>query len=279
MLGWNNIPITRHLKIMNTERIQTIIQKEWAEVFKNRIVLFTISALPLLLTALPLGIFFSMRGGGTPSGDISDLPPALVEACGALSGNACMQLYILNQFLPMFMLLPIFIPMAIAAYSIVGEKTTRSLEPLLATPITTEELLMGKALAAVIPAVVVTWVAFIVFIIGAPLVGIEPIVFASALNQTWLVAIFIIGPLLSVLSVNFALMVSSQVNDPRVAEQISAVLIVPILGLVFGQITGFIIVNVQFMAMAALVLLVLDIALIFLGARLFQRENILTKWK
>lgn len=264
---------------MNTERIQTIIQKEWAEVFKNRIVLFSISALPLLLTAMPLGIFAASRGGALPDGSISDLPPALLEACGALSANACVQLYILNQFLPMFMLLPIFIPMAIAAYSIVGEKTTRSLEPLLATPITTEELLAGKALAAVIPAVLVTWGAFIIFLIGAPLTGVEPVVFASALNQAWLAAIFIIGPLLSVLSVNFALMVSSRVNDPRVAEQISAVLIVPVLGLVFGQLTGVIIVNLQFIATAALVLLIIDIALIFLGARLFQRENILTKWK
>lgn len=263
---------------MNTDRIQTILQKEWAEVFKNRIVIFTISALPLLLTALPLGIF-AASSGGLPAGDISDLPPSMVEACGGLSANACLQLYILNQFLPLFMFMPIFIPMAIAAYSIVGEKTTRSLEPLLATPITTEELLAGKALAAVIPAVLATWAAFLIFIIGAPLVGAEPIVFASALNQTWLIAIFIIGPLLSVLSVNFALMVSSRVNDPRVAEQISAVLIVPILGFVFGQLAGVIIVNVQFMLTTALVLAVLDVALIYLGARLFQRENILTKWK
>jgi len=263
---------------MNIERIQTIIQKEWAEVFKNRIVIFTITALPLLLAALPLGIFAAGRGG-LPAGDLSDLPPAMMKACGGLSANACLQLYILNQFLPLFMLMPIFIPMAIAAYSIVGEKTTRSLEPLLATPITTEELLAGKALAAVIPAVLATWAAFLIFIVGAPLLGAEPIVFISALNQTWLIAIFIIGPLLSVLSVNFALMVSSRVNDPRVAEQISGVLIVPILGFVFGQLTGFIIVNVQFMLTTALVLAAIDVALIFLGARLFQRENILTKWK
>ena len=51
----------------------------------------------------------------------------------------------------MFMLIPLFIPVNIAAYSIVGEKTTHSLEPLLATPISTGELLAGKNLASVIP--------------------------------------------------------------------------------------------------------------------------------
>ena len=37
------------------DKIKTIIAKEWAEVFKNRMVLFTVAFLPLILTALPLG--------------------------------------------------------------------------------------------------------------------------------------------------------------------------------------------------------------------------------
>jgi ABC-2 type transport system permease protein len=264
---------------MNTDRIITILQKEWAEVFKNRIVIVTITAVPLLLVAIPLGIIAFSSGSATPVGSVTDLPPAMLEACGALSAKACFQLFLLNQFLPLFMFMPLFIPIAIAAYSIVGEKTTRSLEPLLATPITTEELLISKALAAVIPAVLATWGAFLFLIIGAPIVGMEPIVLASALNQAWLVAIFIIGPLLSILSVNFALIVSSRVTDPRVAEQISAVLIVPILGFIFGQLAGVILADLKFMAYTALVLVGLDVALVYLGARLFQRETILTKWK
>ena len=68
-----------------------------------------------------------------------------------------MQIYLINEFLLLFMMMPLIIPITIAAYSIVGEKTTRSLEPLLATPITTAELLIGKGLAAAIPAIAATW--------------------------------------------------------------------------------------------------------------------------
>jgi ABC-2 type transport system permease protein len=271
---------TFNLQQANMQRIQTIIDKEWAEVFQNRIVIFTVSALPLLLTLLPLGILFATnQNPGSVSGDIADLPPAMVLQCGPIAVMDCFQIYLLNQFLPLFMMMPLFIPIAIAAYSVVGEKTTRSLEPLLATPITTIELLIGKGLAAVIPAVLATWASFLLFLAGLPLVRTSSVALLTALSPVWLAATFLIGPLISVLSVNFALIVSSRVSDPRVAEQISGALIVPLLALVFGQIAGVIVLNLQLLLAAALVLVVLDVALIYAGARLFQRETILTKWK
>jgi ABC-2 type transport system permease protein len=261
-------------------RIQTIIDKEWAEVFQNRIVIFTVSALPLLLTLLPLGILFALnRDPASAGGDIADLPPAMLRACGAMAVLDCFQIYLLNQFLPLFMIMPLFILIAIAAYSVVGEKTTRSLEPLLATPITTVELLIGKALAAVIPAVLATWASLVLFLIGLTLVRASPVALLHVLSPVWVAATFLIGPLISVLSVNFALIVSSRVSDPRVAEQISGALIMPILGFIFAQIAGVIVLNLQVLLVVALVLVVLDVALIYAGARLFQRETILTKWK
>jgi ABC-2 type transport system permease protein len=260
-------------------RIQTIIDKEWAEVFKNRIVLFTVAFLPLLFTALPLVILYVSRDAGISAGDSADLPPQFLAACRSIPANECFQIYLINQFLVLFMMMPLIIPIAIAAYSIVGEKTTRSLEPLLATPITTEELLIGKSLAAALPAILATWIGFAIFVIAAPLVGARPAVYASLLSPVWLLAIVVAGPLMAVVAVNFAIIVSSRVSDPRVAEQISAVIIVPLLALVFGQIAGVIILNVQFMLYAVGVLVLADAALIYLGARLFQRETILTKWK
>src|SRR3989338_7236404 len=107
---------------MNIKRIQTIIDKEWAEVFKNRIVLFTIVLLPLLFTAMPLGILYGTRGEAA-AGDVTDLPPQFLETCGPIQPAECFQVYLLNQFMLMFMMMPLIIPIAIAAYSIVGEKT------------------------------------------------------------------------------------------------------------------------------------------------------------
>ena len=262
---------------MNLQRVRTIVDKEWAEVFKNRLVLFTVVFLPLLFTALPLGVLYGTRSAAGGTG--GDLPPSFLKICGSLNTGDCLQYYILNQFLILFMIMPLIIPISIAAYSIVGEKTTRSLEPLLATPISTLELLVGKSLAATIPAVLATWAGFTVFLAAAPFVGTAAAVIRQVLTPTWLLAVFVIGPLMAVLAVNFAVLVSSRVNDPRAAEQISAVLIVPLLAVFFGQIAGVIVLNPGFMLVAAIVLLIVDIGVAFLGVRLFQRETILTKWK
>jgi|SRR5579859_4195331 len=261
---------------MNLQRIRTIIDKEWAEVFKNRLVLFTVAFLPVLFTVLPLGVLFGTRSSSTAVGD---LPPQFLAMCGSLAGADCMQYFILNEFLILFMIMPLIIPISIASYSIVGEKTTRSLEPLLATPISTMELLVAKALAATIPAVLATWAGFAIFVLLAPVFGASTGVVRQLLNPIWFVAVFIIGPLIAILAVNFAVLVSSRVTDPRVAEQVSAVIIVPLLAVLFGQIAGIIVLNLTFMLVAVAVLVIIDIGVAALGARLFQRETILTKWK
>jgi len=177
------------------------------------------------------------------------------------------------------MMMPIIIPVTIAAYSIVGEKTTHSLEPLLATPITTFELLAGKSLAAAIPAIIVGWASFGIFLLALPLIGVSSAVIRYIAGPTWLLAILIAGPLMAVASVNLALYVSSRVNDPRTAEQVAALLLVPLFGLLFAQLAGVIVINVLVMLSFIGGMILLDIAMIYLGVSVFQRENILTRWK
>lgn len=262
------------------KNILTIIRKEWAEIFKNRMVLFTVAFLPLVMTAIPLGILFSMRGEIGAANAMGDLPEQFNAFCPAeLSSGDCFQVFLVSQFMIMFMLLPLAIPASIASYSIVGEKTTRSLEPLLATPITTLELLAGKSLAAVIPAVLMTDFAFGLYALGAFILIPDRAVLSAMLDVRWLLAIFLVGPLMAVMAVNFSVMVSSRVNDPRVAEQLSMVVILPVLGFFFGQFAGLFVINRQIIFATAFVLFLLDAALVYLAVRLFQRETILTRWK
>jgi ABC-2 type transport system permease protein len=260
-------------------KIKTIVRKEWAEVFKKRMVLFTVIFLPLFLSVLPLVILYSMGSSGANSAN-TELPAQFQQLCKAnLTAGECMQYYIVSEFLIMFMLVPLFVPVNIASYSIVGEKTTRSLEPLLATPITTGELLMGKNLASVIPAIIATWAGFAIFAIGSIIITGGGALASALLDPMWLIAIFLAGPLMAVLSVNFSIMVSSRVNDPRVAEQVSAVIILPLLAVFFGQIGGLFILNSTLILLMCVVLVFLDALVIYLAVRLFQRETILTRWK
>ena len=264
-------------------KIKTIIWKEWAEVFRNRLVIFTVIFLPLVMTAIPLGIIYSTRSStsATANNANSQLPSEVTQSMcpNGLSGSDCLQVFMVSEFMMLFMFVPVAIPVTIAAYSIVGEKITRSLEPLLATPITTAELLVGKSLAAVIPAILATYSAFGIFAIGTWAIDANKLLLMALLDARWLIAIFIVGPLLALLAVAFSLMVSSRVNDPRVAEQISMIIILPVLGGFFGQVAGLFILNKQIISIVAIVLLALDILMVYLTTRVFQREQILTRWK
>ena len=259
-------------------KIQTIIDKEWAEVFKNRVVLFTVVFLPLFFTVLPLVILYTMGSNGGNS-DVMDMPPQFAKMCGNLTGTACTQVFTVNQFMMLFMMLPLAIPVAISAYSIVGEKTTRCLEPLLATPITTIELILGKGLAAAVPAIAATWAGFGIFAVVARFLVANPAVYARIVDPMWLIAVIVVGPLMAVAAVNVSIIVSSRVSDPRTAEQVSMVIIVPLLGLFFGQMAGLFLLDTRFILATAAVLVLADIALVYLGVGMFQRETILTKWK
>lgn len=265
------------------KKIKTIIRKEWAEVFRNRMVIFTVAFLPLLMTAIPLGMIYATRDASQGLGEAMDtsLPSEISQGMcpEGLSGGECFQVFMVSEFMMMFMLIPVVIPVTMAAYSIVGEKTTRSLEPLLATPITTAELLIGKSLATLIPAVLATYGAFGLFALGSWLIVQNDLLISALLDGRWLIAIFIVGPLLALMAVCFAMMISSRVNDPRVAEQVSMVIIVPVLAGFFGQVAGLFVLNEKIITWVALIIIIIDGLLVYLTTKVFQRESILTRWK
>jgi ABC-2 type transport system permease protein len=263
------------------DKIKTIIGKEWAEVFKNRLVLFTVAFLPLILIAVPIVTLFFVSRDLEGAEEALNNPETLEffgETCTGLTEIECTQLYMLNLFVLMLMILPVAIPVTIAAYSVVGEKTSRSLEPLLATPITTLELLAGKIIAAAVPAILATWLSYGIFLLSVRLLVNETI-FSRMFQPHWVVAILIVGPLLTILSVSVAIMVSSRTSDPRVAEQLSAVVMLPLILLIIGQSAGFILIDGRVVFFLALIVAILDVILLYISVRLFQRETILTRWK
>ncbi len=261
------------------ERIRTLVDKEWAEAFKNKMVLGTLVFMPILFMILPLLELALMRN--IPASELKDVPPAIMAVCQLqnFTPSECMQGFLVNQFLLLFLLIPLAVPVTIASYSIVGEKSTRSLEPLLATPTSTTEIIMGKALASVIPAIGATWLAFVIFLIGARLFAASDRVYALFMNPMWFVAMLLVAPLFTVLSVNVAIIISSRVSDPRAAEQIGMLVMLPLMLLFFGAIFGVIPLNTTTMLLLGAVTLLVDGGLVVLGVRLFQRETILTRWK
>jgi ABC-2 type transport system permease protein len=101
----------------------------------------------------------------------------------------------------------------------------------------------------------------------------------AILDPRWLLAVFVVGPLLALLSVTFSIMVSSRVNDPRVAEQLSVVIIVPLMALFFGQMAGVLILDRPLILAITVALALVDGLMVYFAVQLFQRETILTRWK
>ena len=118
----------------------------------------------------------------------------------------------------------------------------------------------AKAIAAVTPAIVATWISYIIYLIGVRFM-VNDTIFARVTAPEWLLAILVVSPLLTLLSVSIAIMISSRVSDPRVAEQMSAL------------------VDQQLIVIIGVIVALIDAALIYLSFRLFQRETILTRWK
>ena len=91
----------------------------------------------------------------------------------------------------LFLLTPITGAMALAAHAVVGEKQARTLEPLLATPITTAELLVAKVLGALTPTLVLSGAALLVYFCGIALFAEPGVMRAMLVPRTLLMLGFL----------------------------------------------------------------------------------------
>jgi ABC-2 type transport system permease protein len=262
---------------MRAAIVWTLLRREWAEMIRNRLLVSTILVPPLVLTVAPLILAAAV--------DERALPPELAAQVlrqrpdwAAFSAGELAGAFAVQQFLVFFLLMPAYIPLSIATFSIIGEKQARSLEPVLAAPIRTVELLAGKALAALVPGVLTGFVTYVVFVALASVVY-GPNLFGVVTDPSWLAGVFLLGPSVGLLSVVAGVIVSARVNDPRVAQQIGGVVILPVIGVVLIQATGTVLVGASGYLLLAMAILVVALIGLRIGVRLFDREAILTRWR
>lgn len=257
--------------------ILVMLAKEWYELRRERSMIAATIALPLLITALGIGVTFAL--GTIPDDDTAELGAVMSDpALQGLPVEQLGQVVLGRQFSLLFLMMPLFIPSILASYSIVGEKTGRTLEPLLATPITTWELLLAKSLTALIPAMALTWGSGLIFAGGIALVSLTPAVAGLIISPAWILLLLLCSPLLALIAVSLTVLISARVNDPRTAQQLSGIAVVPVMALFFSQLIGIVVVNVVFVLGLALALALLAVCVVWLAVRLFAREAILTRW-
>lgn len=188
-------------------------------------------------------------------------------------------LLVLDSFLLFFVIIPAALPALLASYSFVGEKLNKSLEPLLATPTTNGELLMGKSLSIFLPTMGATWLSAVLFIVIVNTL-LEPVLgFAPLPTGPWIIAIALIAPLFCTLSITANVIISSRVSDVRASQQLGALVVLPALFLFMLPLFGVFVLGVVAILLFAGGLAAVNLFMAFLALKLFQREKILVAWK
>jgi ABC-2 type transport system permease protein len=254
----------------------TILGREWAEISRNRLLMATILVPPMILTVAPIAVSGLVGERSLPADFAGQILTQRPEWAG-FTPSELAGAFTVQQFLAFFLLMPAYIPLSIATFSIIGEKQARTLEPVLAAPVQTVEILAGKAIAALVPGVLAGWLTYLLFVAIASLVY-GPNLFGVVTDPSWLAGVFALGPVVGLSSVVAGVIVSSRVNDPRVAQQIGGVIIVPIIGVTLLQATGALLVGARGYLLLTAIILLVSLVGLRIGVALFDREAILTRW-
>jgi ABC-2 type transport system permease protein len=203
--------------------------------------------------------------------------PRMPELAG-FPRDVAVEAFLYQQFLLAFLIAPIAGAATLAAHSVVGEKQGRTLEPLLTTPITTAELLVAKVMAAFLPSLVVE-IGGLACYFGLMAIFAPPGVLASILGARTMILVALVGPIAALVALQMTIAVSSRANDARSAQQITVIVVLPLMGLLIGQVVGAFIIPTFVLLLAAFVLAAVWGLLVLFSVALFERETILTRWK
>ncbi len=256
--------------------IAAVLGKEVRDLLANRLLLGAVVFPALVFASIPTGIVAFIQ--------VNELDPAqmgqiqqYIEQFPGLSPKLAAQGFIVLNFMAYFLLIPAMVPMAIATQSVIGEKTARSLEPQLATPMEVSELLVGKAISAAMPAVLATWGVYLLygFVNGAIA---DPVLMELVFNDVWRVAMLTLVPLICLLSVLLGIIISSRVNDARTAQQIGGFIVLPVIGVaIAGFFSGQASFSMDQVILGDLIVALLVGVALALGSWIFDREAILTR--
>jgi len=244
---------------MSTWMPWKIARKEMKVLSRKKSVVYYIVALPLILSVL-----FSLivqNQIATSAGIVSDYSLGLES---------------LTYF---FVVFAAILPASIAAYSIVGEKVEKSLEPLLSTPTTDGEILLGKSIAAFVPPILAIWAGASIFMAATDYLTRGLLSYYYFPNWTSGIMLFLLAPLAAVFSIELAVIASSRVSDVRGANQIASLMFIPFMGVFLAAVQGLVTFDASTLLTFPGIVLVADVALFFLSTSTFRREEILTKWK
>jgi ABC-type Na+ efflux pump permease subunit len=261
---------------MDFKKAYVIAVKDLTEVFSSPSIYGPMLGVPAFFSVmLPILTFYVAKYGATNlASKIVTSLPATIAAVPPASGLVFMAFFVVNVLGPIFLTMPIFTASVIAADSFAGEKERKTSEALLATPVKTEELLLGKIMASFIPAIALTLAIFALYGYVTNWLAFSSFNQAILPTATWLMMLAT-SPFLALAAIGVVVLVSSHVKGIKEAQQISTLLILPILVMPFISIIGLATLTVSFFLWVIAALLAADVVIIYVGVKSFRKENIL----
>jgi ABC-type Na+ efflux pump permease subunit len=186
---------------LSGRRIRAILRKELREFRRRGSIVAAMAAIPLIFLIQPLVVVFAL-----PASSSSQL------------AHEHLLLYLLG--------IPALVPALVAAYAVVGEREQGTLEPVLTTPVRREEILLGKALASLVPSVFVAYTVYAIFIACVAFLA-DPAVATALLQWPQVLAQVVFTPLIAAWSIWLGLGISARSNDIRVAQQLGLLASLP----------------------------------------------------
>ena len=246
---------------MDTQNVWSVASKDFETIKRKKSIMLSIFVLPLLLC-----VSFSLYVANL----VQQWPQTGIPTTLSLG---------LESIVYFFVIIAAILPSSLAAYSIVGEKVEKSLEPLLATPMTDGEILLGKGIAAFVPPILATWTGAALFMIGTDFLmhnGLSYYYFPDWISG---IMLLLLAPFAAVMSIELTVIVSSRVADVRGATQLGSLMFIPFMLVFVAEAAGAFSFDTGSLLAMSCIVLVVDVALYFLSTSTFRREEMLTKWK
>lgn len=271
---------------MNWRSVFTIANKDLYEARRNRAVWLPIMIVPLIfILVLPLVMIILVTNPTTASSFAEDpdtakmlaqLPAFIHQIVQGMNLNQSVIVLFLGYFFaPFFLILPIMFSTVIASESFAGERERKTIEALLYTPASDAELFLGKVLASFLPAVLITWGSFLGYILVLNIAGYPVMGRLWFPLTSWYPLIFWVSPALSLLGISATVLISSKVQTFMGAYQTSASLVVLVIALLVGQITGVLYLSPLVSLLLGLVIWAVDVLLSWLAVQTFSRSRLL----
>ena len=243
---------------MRVAKAWTVASKDFKIFIKKKTILYSMIGFEVLVSiGMPLLARFVV---GRSDNAAAILPP------------------LINAFSFWFVIGIVLLPTGIASYSLVGEKVQKSLEPLLATPTSDNEILAGKVIAAFLPTIAANYIGAVIFM--ALVNAFTFPIFSYFYYPNWdiMIELLLFGPLACLLSIGYSVLISSRSTDVRAAQQAGTLIVLPYGAVYVLTEIGVLALNTMNLLIMSAVLVVLDVLIFYLVRAAFRREEILTQW-